>query len=100
MKSGEACMDISRSNTRQRASMRILFVVTPFRACLAICWGMLLVSMQAGGADVTAGSVPQYDQIFQQTNGWAGADGDFAVTLTNDLTLWLFSDTFIGEVQA
>lgn len=43
--------------------------------------------------------MPQYDRLFQQTNGWIGADGDFTVALTNNVTLWLFSDTFIGEVR-
>ena len=51
------------------------------------------------GTNWTAASAPEFDRLFQRTNGWIGADGNFAVTLTNDLTLWLFSDTFIGEVQ-
>ncbi len=51
------------------------------------------------GADWTAESAPECDRLFQQTNGWTGADGDYAVTLANGRTLWLFSDTFIGEVR-
>lgn len=50
-------------------------------------------------ADWDAQSAPQYDRLFQQTNGWIGADGDYSVELTNGLTLWLFSDTFIGEMS-
>lgn len=57
----------------------------------------LLASAHA--ADWTAKPAPELDQLFQRTNGWIGADGDFAVALTNDLTLWLFSDTFVGEVH-
>ena len=51
------------------------------------------------GGDWTAASLPETDALFQRTNGWLGADGDFTVSLTNGLTLWLFSDTFIGEVS-
>jgi hypothetical protein len=51
------------------------------------------------GADWSAESIPAYDRLFQRTNGWIGADGDFTVALTNGLTLWLFSDTFVGEVR-
>ncbi len=53
----------------------------------------------AHAADWPATPLPQYDRLFQRTNDWTGADGDFAVTLTNGLTLWLFSDTFVGRVQ-
>jgi len=50
-------------------------------------------------ADWRAESLPIYDQLFQRTNGWIGADGDYAVALPNGVTLWLFSDTFIGGVR-
>src|SRR4029078_11412566 len=53
----------------------------------------------ASSTNWTAESAPQYDQLFQRTNGWTGADGDFTVTLSNGLTLWLFSDTFVGDVR-
>jgi Domain of unknown function (DUF4185) len=68
-----------------------------------ICFGVLLVAMlfvaQVQGAGWSGQNVPQYDRLFRQTNGWIGADGDFTVALTNGLTLWLFSDTFIGHVR-
>ena len=60
---------------------------------------MILSGATARSLDWTAESLPAYDQLFQQTNGWIGADGDFAVSLTNGLTLWLFSDTFVGAVR-
>ena len=59
----------------------------------------VLITGTVRGTDWTASSAPEYDRLFQRTNGWIGADGNFAVTLTNGLTLWLFSDTFIGEVH-
>ncbi len=69
------------------------------RVCFGISVGVTLFIPQARSADWSTESLPQYNRLFQQTNGWIGADGDFTVTLTNDLTLWLFSDTFIGEVR-
>jgi hypothetical protein len=54
----------------------------------------------ARAAEWSAEALPAGDQLFQRTNGWIGADGDFAVRLTNGLTLWLFSDTFVGDVRA
>jgi hypothetical protein len=59
----------------------------------------MVFSRPAHGAEWTAHSAPEFDCLFQRTNGWIGADGNFAVMLTNSLTLWLFSDTFIGTVQ-
>ena len=59
----------------------------------------ILVVAQLRGAEWYAQSAPEHDRLFQRTNGWTGADGDFAVVLTNGLTLWLFSDTFVGGVQ-
>jgi len=69
------------------------------RICLGVLWGAILPVAQVQGADWSGQNMPQYDRLFQQTNGWIGADGDFTVALTNNLTLWLFSDTFIGVVR-
>jgi len=54
--------------------------------------------LRGHGADWRGASAPEFDKLFQSTNGWIGADGDFTVALTNGLTLWLFSDTFVGDV--
>ncbi len=42
---------------------------------------------------------PEWDKLFQRTNGWIGADGDYSVRLSDDKILWLFSDTWVGEVK-
>ena len=42
---------------------------------------------------------PEWDKLFQRTNGWIGADGNYSVPLSDDTILWLFSDTWIGEVK-
>jgi hypothetical protein len=42
---------------------------------------------------------PEWDQFFQRTNGWLGADAAFSIPLATNKTLWLFGDTFVGQVQ-
>jgi hypothetical protein len=41
-----------------------------------------------------------YDIAFTRQTGWTGADGAYSVALRDGRTLWLFSDTLIGEVDA
>jgi hypothetical protein len=55
---------------------------------------------QLFAAGWSATGLSECDALFQRTNGWIGADGDFTVRLTNGLTLWLFSDTFVGDVRS
>lgn len=67
---------------------------------LIIC---LLFVVRLAGADPLVFSearpVPELDQLFQQKDGWIGADGDYSVALTPQRTLWLFSDTWIGSIR-
>ena len=41
-----------------------------------------------------------YDAAFRRQTGWTGADGTYSVALRDGRTLWLFSDTLIGSVDA
>src|SRR6476619_4136721 len=41
-----------------------------------------------------------YDALFTRQSGWTGADGDYSIALSDDLTLWLYSDTWVGKVRA
>lgn len=43
-------------------------------------------------------SLPEYDALFCRERGWTGADAVYSVALSDDLTLWLFSDTWVGDV--
>ena len=36
-----------------------------------------------------AQAAPEWDKLFQQTNGWIGADGDYSVRLLDNKILWL-----------
>jgi hypothetical protein len=44
--------------------------------------------------------LPQYDALFTRHSGWTGADGDYSIALSDDITLWLYSDTWLGRVRA
>jgi hypothetical protein len=48
---------------------------------------------------VQVDSLPEYEALFQRSEGWTGGDGVFSVGLGSDRLIWLFGDTFIGEVK-
>lgn len=48
--------------------------------------------------DYSADPLPEYDALFCKTTGWTGADGAYTAALTDNVTLWLYSDTWIGDV--
>lgn len=77
-----------KSGRRSRAGFFLAFLLVAVTAEISL-----------RGADWSGESLPAYDRLFQRTTGWIGADGDFTVALTSDLTLWLFSDTFVGEIR-
>jgi hypothetical protein len=42
---------------------------------------------------------PEADELFRRTDWWCGADAAYSVPLSNDSTLWLFGDTFVGPTR-
>jgi hypothetical protein len=42
---------------------------------------------------------PEYDALFQQRDGWIGADGAYSTPLSKEKTVWLFSDTWVGNIR-
>ncbi len=55
---------------------------------------------QAQQAGRLAGQpLPELDRAFDRHQGWTGADAAYSVQLTDELTLWLFGDTFLGAVR-
>jgi len=53
---------------------------------------------------IKAAPAPEYDALFQRSSArtassWIGADGDYSVALDKDTVLWLYSDTFVGNVK-
>jgi hypothetical protein len=47
----------------------------------------------------SAAPAPELDALFEQADGWIGADGAYSVALSPKRTLWLFSDTWVGKVR-
>ena len=43
--------------------------------------------------------IPALDALLQRTAGWTGGDGAHSFALSPRLSLWLFGDTFYGEVR-
>jgi hypothetical protein len=66
-----------------------------FRILTAAC---LLLGQAIGAAELPGHAAPELDALFQRTNGWAGADGNYSIPLSSNTTLWLFSDTWVGAV--
>ena len=43
--------------------------------------------------------LPGYDALFERQAGWTGADGVYSVPLSDRKILWLFGDTWWGDVR-
>ncbi|MEO7296960.1 MAG: DUF4185 domain-containing protein [Verrucomicrobiota bacterium] len=54
---------------------------------------------QAAELKFTAKAAPELEAPFQNTNGWTGADAAFSIPLSKTKTVWLFGDTWVGEVR-
>lgn len=42
---------------------------------------------------------PEYEQLFIRDQGWTGADGTYSLVFPDGRVAWLFSDTFVGQVE-
>jgi hypothetical protein len=47
----------------------------------------------------TVEPLPRYEALFERTAGWTGGDGAYSTALGDGRFLWLFGDTFVGEVR-
>jgi hypothetical protein len=56
---------------------------------------------QAVGEDISfhVSTAPEWNQMFQSSNGWIGADVAYSVPLGPEKRLWLFGDTFVGQIR-
>ena len=43
-------------------------------------------------------TLPAYDALFTRTEGRTGGDAVYSVALADDVTLWLYGDTWIGDI--
>jgi hypothetical protein len=61
---------------------------------------LLLVAACGSQLDVRVETLPHYDALFDRQTGWTGADGAYSVPLSNNLILWLFGDTWVGDIRS
>ncbi len=70
----------------------------PIPRFLASLFLFVLLSCQAT-PQISVETLPLYDAAFQRTSGWTGGDGAYSAALGGGRFLWLFGDTFVGEVK-
>lgn len=66
---------------------------------LAVALSMTAFCAIAGDFSFQVSVAPEWNEMFQRTNGWLGADVAYSVPLGSDKSLWLFGDTFVGRIQ-
>ena len=72
----------------------------PKRVFLNILFIILLLSLHCNaGLEFEVEVFKEYNNLFSQKTNWIGADGDYSVAINDNVTLWLYGDTFIGDIQ-
>jgi hypothetical protein len=51
------------------------------------------------GPNVAVETLPQYDALFSNEDGWTGGDGAYSVALNQHTLAWFFGDTWIGQIK-
>ena len=66
-----------------------------------IWWILPLIIMVACAPrpNISVEVLPEYEALFQNEKGWTGADGAYSIMLSNETILWLFGDTWIGQIK-
>jgi hypothetical protein len=66
-----------------------------------IFWALLLFVAVACTPQLrfSVETLPEYEALFQNREGWTGGDGVYSIALSNKKILWLFGDTWIGEIR-
>ena len=42
---------------------------------------------------------PSYNSLFRRKTGWTGADGAYSLKFSKNKVLWLYGDTFLGDIK-
>ena len=61
--------------------------------------GLLTVLACSTTPQFAVESLPQYDALFSNPEGWTGGDGAYSVALDPGTIAWFFGDTRIGQVK-
>lgn len=57
------------------------------------------IQIPGQGLSLTVEKYGEYANLFRNSKGWIGGDGDYSVALSPGRTLWLFGDSFLGDVS-
>jgi len=60
---------------------------------------LLIIAACASQPDIRVEPLPGYDALFERQEGWTGGDGVYSVPLEDSTILWLFGDTWLGDVH-
>jgi len=60
---------------------------------------LLLLASCVSQPRISVHVLPEYDALFNRSAGWTGADGAYTVDLSEGRILWLFGDTWYGEIR-
>lgn len=71
---------------------RLIFVLS-FSLSLTVGW------TSEAAAQLPAEPKPDWDTMFTRNDGWTGGDGAGTVLLPDGRVLWIFGDTWIGQVK-
>lgn len=73
---------------------------TKRRIAKSIClFVLLLVFGCTAPPAVKVDVLPGFDALFDNRKGWTGADGAYSLSLSDDINLWLFGDTWLGDIR-
>src|SRR5262249_281552 len=74
---------------------------TRFWACIFVAAPLIIFCLKTGAAEplTAAAPDPAWDNAFDRGDGWIGGDAIYSTPLPDGDVLWLFADTFIGQVR-
>lgn len=71
----------------------------PWASTLLALFSLLCTYRAYGQAVAKVERVGSYDLLFQRKSGWTGGDADYSVHLGHGRALWLFGDSWIGQIE-
>lgn len=75
--------------------------MTQMKKSLRLLYGLLLVCLVGcfSQSPFEVQKAVQYDSLFNRQNGWTGADGAYTISLSQGNILWLYGDTWVGNIR-
>jgi len=82
---------------RFRRSIVVALFTSVFFALISGC--VLQKISETTPDDFAVADDPSWEAVFQRTEGWTGADGINTADLLDGRILWIFGDTWIGDIH-